>query len=127
VKRTLIWVIAAFIAALAVCVSSGMMVGYITATAQDYCARAVMYAGQGRTEEALDELTALANIWKKWAGVLETIASHEDMHDAYRQLVDAQNCLLYGDMDDFVRCMAQLGEALEHLRDQEELRLSNIC
>jgi len=58
--------------------------------------------------------------------ILELMASHSDLHEAYSYLVDARISLKYGDGDDAGQALAQMGEALEHIREGEKFSLKNL-
>ena len=57
---------------------------------------------------------------------MEMLTSHDSLHEVYSELVDARVCLESGDYDDCYRALAQLGEALRHIREMEAVSLSNL-
>ena len=71
-------------------------------------------------------LRQLAEAWGKYEPTLEILVRHDDLHKIAELIIEADANLGAGDRDDFLRSMALLGQALRHLTDEEELRLSNI-
>lgn len=75
---------------------------------------------------AFEKITALACEFKDKAKILELLASHNDLHDAYLHIVAARISLELGDLDDVDRELALLGETLEHLQDHEAFTINNL-
>ena len=88
--------------------------------------RAAEMARAGDGAAAMGCLTAFANRWEDARPALEMLTSHDSLHEVYCELVDAQACLENGDIDDCFRALAQLGEALHHIREMEAVSLSNL-
>jgi hypothetical protein len=80
----------------------------------------------GDVQKAEEELVVLANSFREYAQTLELLTSHDDIHDAYSHLVDVRISLECEDLDDAYQALAQLGEALGHLREHEEFTLANL-
>lgn len=81
---------------------------------------------QGNVIAAREGLTALANLWAQRATLLEMLCAHDDLHEVKERIIQAQICISYTDMEDFYANVSLIGEALEHIRDGEALRLSNL-
>lgn len=92
----------------------------------DMRAKAIEILRAGDIEKTKDAVTALANVFKEHARTLELLVSHDDIHDAYSHLLDARISLECGDLDDAYQALAQLGEALGHIREHEEFSLANL-
>lgn len=126
VRSTLIAMIV--VAVLSVCVCAGCLLS-VTRTIdsmQTLRVRAAEFVRAGDDRQALEELVRLANRWKDAAPILEILTSHDDLHDATREILDAQVCLEAGDFDECNRVLSQLGETLMHIGDMEQIRLSNL-
>ncbi len=80
----------------------------------------------GDESGARETLSRMAEKWEKAGGLLKALTPHEDLHEVSIQYVEATTNLESGDLDDFRRSMALLGEALKHLDEHESLSWSNI-
>lgn len=125
-KRTLILTLAVLVAALAVCAASLAALNGVVDEAERLQSLAVLAAQEGRTDDAKSLLVALAEHWRERAGLMELLASHDALHDVDAAIAEAQICLECDDHDDFLRTMSALRAGLEHLKDEEALRLSNL-
>ena len=83
-------------------------------------------ARAGDDTGAAECLTRLASRWQEERAAMEMLTSHDSLHEVYSELVDARVCLESGDFDDCYRALAQLGEALHHIREMEAVSLSNL-
>ena len=93
------------------------------------CALAVCTAGLFALNDAVDEaerLQSLAVLWEGRGALMETLASHDALHEVSAALAEAQICLECEDHDDFLRTMSTVRMGLSHLRDEQALRLSNL-
>lgn len=81
---------------------------------------------EGDNTGAMEKLVEIANRWEESMPILEILTSHDVLHEAIKELVDAQVCLENGDIDDCLRSLAQLGEVFNHVRDMEEISLTNL-
>ena len=52
--------------------------------------------------------------------------NHDALHDVDAAIAEAQICLECEDHDDFLRTMSTVRAGLEHLKDEEALRLANL-
>ena len=125
-KRTLILTLAVLVAALAVCAASLAALNGVVDEAERLQSLAVLAAQEGRTDDAKSLLVALAEHWRERAGLMELLASHDALHDVDAAIAEAQICLECDDHDDFLRTLSAVRAGLEHLKDEEALRLSNL-
>ena len=75
---------------------------------------------------ASDKITTLAAEFKDKSKILELLASHNDLHDAYLHIVAARISLDLGDLDDTYQELSLLGETLEHLQEHEAFTINNL-
>lgn len=80
----------------------------------------------GDREGAHIRLAQMAQAWSGYEGVLEAIVPHEALHEITVLIIEGNANLEAGDLDDFNRSMALLGEAIRHMCSEERLHLSNI-
>lgn len=125
-RRTLIALIAVVAVAVTLCAFSQAQVRKTAEEMDLLRVRAAELVRAGDDARAMECLTDFAMRWQKSTPLLEMLTSHDDLHEVAAQLVDAQVCLENGDMDDCLRTLAQLGEALRHIEDMEALTLSNL-
>ena len=117
-RTTLIALIVVVLAAVALCAF---------AQARDLLrVEAETRARAGDDMGAAECLTRLATRWQEERAAMEMLTSHDSLHEVYSELVDARVCLESGDFDDCYRALAQLGEALHHIREMEAVSLSNL-
>ena len=69
---------------------------------------------------------ALASLWDEKAALMEVLCFHDDLHEVKERIIQAEICIEYTDMEDFYGSVALIGEAIEHIRDQEALNLTNL-
>ena len=81
---------------------------------------------QGNVTAAREGLVALANLWDEKETLLELLCAHDDLHEVKERIIEAEICISYTDMEDFYSNVSLIGEALEHIRDGEALRLTNL-
>ena len=74
-------------------------------------------------EQTLVELAGFIAENQFW---LEVFCEHEDLHDMKVQIIDAQASIDFGSREDFYQAIYRFGEALEHIADIEQIRLSNL-
>lgn len=80
----------------------------------------------GDTDKTREELKTLSDAFSRRQRKMEIVASHNDLHEAYSYLVDARISLEYGDLDDVGQALAQMGEALAHIREHEKFTINNL-
>jgi len=83
-------------------------------------------AEAGDIEGAKAGLGQMAGAWSRHEQVMEMLAPHEQLHEITVLIIEGDANLTAGDRDDFNRSMALLGEAVNHLREEEQLKLTNI-
>ena len=125
-RTTLIALIVVVLAAVALCAFAQARVCAVVEEMDLLRVEAETRARAGDDTGAAECLTRLAGRWQEERAAMEMLTSHDDLHEVAAQLVDAQVCLENGDMDDCLRALAQLGEALRHIEDMEALTLSNL-
>lgn len=81
---------------------------------------------EGRVEDARQGLVALATLWDEHSDLLEMLCAHDDLHEVKERIIQAEICMEYTDMEDFYSTVALIGEGIEHIRDQEALRWTNL-
>ena len=74
----------------------------------------------------VEETASAALTEDERAALMETLASHDALHDVDAAIAQAQICLECEDHDDFLRTMADVSAGLSHLRDEEAVRWSNL-
>ena len=125
-KRLRITVAAVLILSLAVCTAGLTIINRILDEAEASVTEIVLLMERGEEAAAREALTAMAERWDGRAGLMETLCEHDDLHAVRERMVQAKICMEYTDMEDFYASMALLGENIEHIRDEEALRLSNL-
>lgn len=125
-RRTLIVTLAVLLAAIAVCAAARAVLNDAAQRADRLCSLAVLAAQEHRPDRAKEMVVALAEYWRQKTAVLELLASHDALHEVNVSIAEARICLDCEDHDDFLRCMSNAAEALDHLRDEQSVRLSNL-
>ena len=77
-------------------------------------------------QRAKELIVRMANEFQEQSRILELIASHDDLHDVYAYIVDAQIALECEDMDDTYQALMQLGESLKHIQEHEGFSFANL-
>ena len=125
-KRTIFITLAALLFAAAVCTASNRIVTRVVDHARHLRTEAIeAMDGQDvqRAEQTLVELAEYIAENQFW---LEVFCEHEDLHDMKVQIIDAQASIDFGSREDFYQAIYRFGEALEHIADVEQIRLSNL-
>lgn len=125
-RRLTITTAAVLAACLMLCTWSLIAINAILDEAHEYTVEVFVQMEQGNVIAAREGLTALANLWAQRATLLEMLCAHDDLHEVKERIIQAQICISYTDMEDFYANVSLIGEALEHIRDGEALRLSNL-
>lgn len=125
-KRTLAVTLAVLALALGVCAASQRVLNGAVDEAERLQSLAVLAAEERRFSDAKTLVEALASFWKERSKALEMLAGHDALHDVDTAIAEAQICLECEDRDDFLRTMSDVRMGLEHLKDEEALRLSNL-
>lgn len=112
--------------AVAICAASMLALNGTVEEAERLQSMAVLAANERRTADAKTLVVRLADFWDSRAGLMEMLASHDALHDVDAAIAEAQICLECEDHDDFLRTMSTVRAGLEHLKDEEALRLSNL-
>ena len=125
-RTTLIALIIVVLAAVSLCAFSQARVCGVVEEMDILRVEAETRARAGVDTGAAECLTRLASRWQEERAAMEMLTSHDSLHEVYSELVDARVCLESGDFDDCYRALAQLGEALHHIREMEAVSLSNL-
>ena len=125
-KRTLILTLGVLATAMLVCALSLAALNGTVDEARRLGSLAVLAERENQADVAANRLVELAQLWQDRAGLMETVASHDALHDVEAALAEAQICLECDDHDDFLRTMSTLDMALGHLKDEEAVRWANI-
>jgi hypothetical protein len=125
-RRTLILTLAVLACALAVCGISQATLNDTVESARQLRAQALLAENGGDAERAGALLTQLAQLWQDKAGLMETLASHDALHDVAAAIAEARICLECRDHDDFLRTLSEVEMGLDHLKDEEAVRWENL-
>ena len=125
-KRLAIMVIAVLVGSLALCTTGLKTLNRILDAAHDTASGICMQMEQGRREEAMAGLVRLADYWQEQMPLLEVLCDHDDLHAVQEKIIQAEICAEYTDLEDFYAAVMLIGENIEHIRDEEALRLSNL-
>lgn len=117
---------AVLLSALAVCFFSMGVQGGILEELGAMCDAAVECIDGGDPDAAADAVAELDDVFSEKRGIMELLASHNDLHDAAGFITDAAVALKCGDTDDAYQALMQLKGVLEHLREHESLSLGNL-
>ncbi len=124
--RTIAAMLAVLILSLGVCIFSVERIHRVTGELDGMRVEVLGLTERGDREGAKERMAQLAEVWSRHEATLETIAPHDALHEVTVMIVESDANLSSGDMDDFARSMALLGEAIEHLYTEEQLKLKNI-
>lgn len=125
-KRLTIATIAVFAASIALCTWSLITLNGILDEAHTYTVEVFTEMEKGNVVAAREGLVALANLWDENMTLLEVLCAHDDLHEVKERIIQAEICVSYTDMEDFYASISLIGEAIEHIRDGEALRLTNL-
>lgn len=125
-KRLAITTAAVLTACMILCTWSLTALNGILDEAHGYTVEVFAQMEQGNITAAREGLVALANLWDEKETLLELLCAHDDLHEVKERIIEAEICISYTDMEDFYANVSLIGEAIEHIRDGEALRLTNI-
>ena len=125
-KRLRMMVIAVFLASVAVCTACLLSMNSILDQASEKATEICMHMEQGDGAAAEAGLVDLATFWEDHLGLLEVLCDHDDLHEVKEHIIEAEICARYTDMEDFYAAATLIDESVEHIRDEEALRLSNF-
>lgn len=115
-----------FILCIALCTWSLTALNGILDEAHWYTVEVFAQMEQGNVTAAREGLVALANLWQDKETLLELLCAHDDLHEVKERIIEAEICISYTDMEDFYASISLIGEAIEHIKDGEALRLTNL-
>lgn len=125
-KRLTIATVAVFVACIAVCSWALITLNGILDEAHEYTVEVFTQMERGNVTAAREGLVALATLWDENMTLLEVLCAHDDLHEVKERIIQAEICVSYTDMEDFYSSIALIGEAIEHIREGEALRLTNL-
>ena len=125
-KRLTIITLGVLIACLILCTWSVITLNRILDDAHDYTVEVFAQMEKGNITAAREGLVALANLWDEKMTLMEILCAHDDLHEVGERIIQAEICISYTDMEDFYASVSLIGEAIEHIRDGEALRLTNL-
>ena len=125
-RRTLIAMLAVLGLSLALCAGAYMLLDDAVDEAQALRSAAIRAEAEDRPADAEALLLALAQVWKGRRAALETLASHDAVHEVQLAIAESRICLECGDHDDLLRVLSNLDAALEHIREEQALCWENL-
>ena len=125
-KRLTITTIAVLAACVILCTWSLVTLNGILDEAHWYTVEVFTQMEQGNITAAREGLIALANLWEENETLLEVLCAHDDLHEVKERIIEAEICISYTDMEDFYANVSLIGEAIEHIKDGEKLKLTNL-
>ena len=125
-KRLTITTIAVLAACVILCTWSLVTLNGILDEAHWYTVEVFTQMEQGTITAAREGLIALANLWEENETLLEVLCAHDDLHEVKERIIEAEICISYTDMEDFYANVSLIGEAIEHIKDGEKLKLTNL-
>lgn len=125
-RRTLFTALAVLLVSAAVMTAALIFLNRTVNRAEALLDEAVLAEGKEDAEMAAERVTQLAAHWEERTPVLEVVADHDALEEVARGIAEARICLECDDHDDFLRCMSGVKIALNHIRDEEALRWSNL-
>ena len=125
-KRSLSTMLVVLALALGICVSGMLLIRHVALEMEEMRVNAVKLLEAGKTDEADEQITQMADMWAWHEPLLETISPHETLHAVTELITEADANLTVGDIDDLHRSMMLLELAIEHLFIEEQFMISNI-
>lgn len=125
-KRLLILTAAVFLVSLAICAGEMAIIQPILSRAHDLSIEIFVRMEEGNVVAVREGLVELATVWDEHAGVLEVFCDHDDLHDVKQNIIQAEICMEYTDMEDFYASVALIGEGIEHIQDEEAASWTNF-
>ena len=118
--------IAVLIVSVAICFATTHVIQTAVSHTESFANESLSRFAKGNSKGALESLARLSERWNRRLPLLQMITSHDDLHDISLQTREAATNLKSGDTEEFKRSMSLLQEALDHLREQESVSLSNL-
>ena len=125
-KRLAIVTATVLIGCLGLCTWAWFTLGGILDEAHEYTVEVFAQMEKGNVTAAREGLVALANLWEEKETLMETLCAHDDLHNVKERIIEAEICISYTDMEDFYANVSLIGEAIEHIKEGEALRLTNL-
>ena len=126
--RTTLWsLIVVTVLALALCAFSLLTVSGEVERADRERLLAVQSLDRGQLPQAQEALARLDRQWQSVRPGLSVLCAHSALDEVDAALSEARACLESGDVDEGLRALIRLKQALYHLRDVEEATIINLC
>lgn len=125
-KRLAVTTAAVFAVCIALCTWSMITLNGILDEAHEYTVEVFAQMEKGNVTAAREGLVALANLWDEEETLLELLCAHDDLHEVKERIIEAEICISYTDMEDFYANVSLIGEAIEHIKEGEALKLTNL-
>lgn len=125
-RRIVVALVSVMICSIGICIFSTLYISRSSDKIDGMRSEVLLLIEQNDLDGAHLRLQQMAEVWAEYEPLLETLARHDDLHEITALIIEANANLESGDLDDFNRSMALLGQAIRHLAAEEQLRLSNI-
>ena len=125
-RVTLISMLTVTFLAVGICILSLSVIGQVTSEADDARMEVMDLIEAGETGKAHMRLKQMAEAWGGHEEMLAILAPHDALHRITELIIEGSANLEAGDLDDFNRSMALLGEAIHHLHEEERLSVANV-
>lgn len=125
-RRMIFITLGVLIAAAALCSFAQFRVTRFTDRARHLRTEAVMALDEGDVQRTEVLLVELAGHLRSHQELLETLCDHADIHELKGELIDAQASVEFGIEDDFYQAIYRFGEMLDHIAEEQKLKLTNL-
>jgi len=126
VRVTFVAMILVLLLAIAVCWVSLAFTEHVVGEIDVMRVKVLELQERGDMPAAQEQLTQLSAAWARYAKLLEMTSSHEDLHSITELIISADSDLRNGDIKDYRRSMALLGELIDHILDVQRLMITNV-
>ncbi|MBQ4088508.1 MAG: DUF4363 family protein [Clostridia bacterium] len=118
---------AVLILAVSVCIVSMMLHFRLVNAMDELCGEAIERVIAEDISGTMDYVGKLKVKLDESTYLMEMVASHDQLHEAMTNIIEARVALECEDMDDAYQALARLQGILDHIRDHEKLTISNLC
>ena len=125
-RATLVSMLIVALLSAGICLLSVTLIGNVSSQMEQLRTDVLELIEQGDVDNAQQKLGQMKELWSDHEDTLAILAPHDALHEITGLILEGKANLEADDLDDFNRSMALLGEALDHLHAEEQLRLSNI-
>jgi len=109
-----------------ICVLSLRYTNGVLERAHDLTIEVFVEMEEGNLTAVREGLVELATLWQEHESMLEVLCDHGDLHSVKQDIIQAQICMEYTDMEDFYSAVSLIGEGIEHIRDEEAVSWTNL-